>query len=180
MVFKSGIDWDKEVATIHTMGIEGKTLKQIGEHYGVSRQRILDIVKKKAIFKKTDIWGMNVKKQAKKNAYFAKWGEKTKTDLYNTCRERFRNKKKNANRQGIEFSINFGEITFPTHCPILGIELDYFSIDGRKENTPSFDRKDPSKGYVKGNVFIISWRANRIKNDGTADEHRQISDWMNK
>lgn len=42
----------------------------------------------------------------------------------------------------------------------------------------SLDRIDPRKGYVKGNVWIISYRANLIKNDGTAEEHEMIAKAM--
>ena len=62
---------------------------------------------------------------------------------------------------------------------LLGIELDYFA-EVRKEASASFDRVDNTKGYIPGNVLVISWRANRIKNDGTAQEHRQIADFIDK
>lgn len=128
--------------------------------------------------------------KAKKEAFIdkqntAKWGSRwqdvgwLKSEVYRSMREKYRLKKANANRSGKEFTITFGELDFPTHCPILGIEIDYFS-EGRQENSPSFDRFDPSKGYVSGNVAVVSWRANRIKNDGTADEHQKIADWMSK
>jgi hypothetical protein len=52
--------------------------------------------------------------------------------------------------------------------PILKIEL----ITGRVNlyNSPSLDRIDNNKGYVKGNVIIVCSRANCIKNDGTWQE----------
>lgn len=66
---------------------------------------------------------------------------------------------------------------WPEYCPILGIKLDY-ETNGRQENSPSFDRLDPTKGYISGNVQIISWRANRIKNDGSAEEHQKIANYL--
>jgi hypothetical protein len=76
-------------------------------------------------------------------------------------------------------NIEFGDLEFPSHCPVLGLELDYFTEGkGRLENSVSFDRVDPTKGYIKGNVIVMSWRANRIKNDGTAQEHQQIATFM--
>lgn len=31
---------------------------------------------------------------------------------------------------------------------------------------------------VKGNVVVMSYEANRLKNDGTAEEHETIAKWM--
>jgi len=59
------------------------------------------------------------------------------------------------------------------------MELDWFT-DKVKENSPSLDRIDSKKGYVPGNVMIMSWRANRIKNDGTAAEHKKIAEFLEK
>lgn len=95
-------------------------------------------------------------------------------ELINLARVKFRQKKANAQ---CEFTVEFKDIQWNTHCPILGMELDY-TAKQRQENSVSFDRLDPNKGYVPGNVFIISWRANRIKNDGTAEEHRLISNFL--
>lgn len=145
----------------------------------ITRQRVEQICKKHKI-KATQI--KRDKKQAEFEAKMvAKWGkrwkdlEHRKSFLYSAMREKFRNKKANCVRIGQEFSIEFGDLDFPTHCPVLGIELDYFTEEGYKDNSPSFDRVDPNKEYVKGNVAIISMRANRIKNNGTAEEHEKIA-----
>lgn len=51
------------------------------------------------------------------------------------------------------------------------------SLHFRKEdNSYSLDRIDPNKGYIKGNIWVISLRANRIKNDATVSELRMIAD----
>ena len=73
---------------------------------------------------------------------------------------------------GIELDITIDDIVIPDTCPLLGLPL-YIS-EGRKSvknNSPSLDRIDSSKGYVKGNVWVISHRANTIKSDATLDEH---------
>jgi hypothetical protein len=68
------------------------------------------------------------------------------------------------------------DLVWPTHCPVLGIELDY---TGKDFNYGwSIDRLIPALGYVPGNVFIISRLANRIKNDATAAEVEQVLLWM--
>jgi hypothetical protein len=83
-------------------------------------------------------------------------------------------KKARAKQRGIEFSLVFEDMVFPTHCPVLGIELDYsVGNKGRgckKLALPSFDRIDPTKGYTTGNVIIVSMRANIIKTNANPDE----------
>jgi hypothetical protein len=80
-----------------------------------------------------------------------------------------------AKARGVEFSIAADDVPpMGTHCPLLG---EPFSTreERRSRNSPSLDRIDPSKGYVKGNVWVVGYRANLIKNDGTADEHEKIA-----
>jgi len=83
-----------------------------------------------------------------------------------------------ARVRGLAFSITLEDILpLPSHCPILGVELR----SGKYPNDPhaySVDRIDSSKGYIPGNVAVISSRANRIKNDGSAEEHERIAAWM--
>ena len=68
----------------------------------------------------------------------------------------------------------------PIHCPMLGIPLDYTREISRSDNSPSIDRIDSNLGYTPDNVHVISWRANRIKNDSTPDELTAIADYMRK
>jgi hypothetical protein len=56
----------------------------------------------------------------------------------------------------------------PTHCPLLGTLLDTYSES--VDVHPSIDRINPALGYVPGNVWIISHRANRIKSDASFEE----------
>jgi len=87
------------------------------------------------------------------------------------------NARKRAKVFGIPFSIGRDDIKIPKFCPIFGVELIWG--DGQpKFNSPSLDRIDPLRGYVQGNVSVISWRANTIKNNGTAEEHRLISEYI--
>lgn len=57
----------------------------------------------------------------------------------------------------------------PDVCPALGIPL-VIGGAGFNGSSPSLDRIIPSLGYVPGNLVIISFRANRIKNDSTVSE----------
>lgn len=84
--------------------------------------------------------------------------------------------KNRARQAGIDFDITEDDILFPTHCPIFGYELDIDNVGlvgksvKNNANLASIDRIDPSKGYVKGNIEIISWRANKLKNNATIEE----------
>jgi len=173
---------DKEL--IYSLAKEGATFSEIAKklNYKISRQRVKQICDKEKI-DSTEI-RRNRNKELLTAKLDAKWGknwhskESRKDYVYQAMREKFRLKKSNATRRGIDFEIEFGDIVFPTHCPILGLELDYFTEQGWEENSPSFDRIDPDKGYVKGNVAIISMRANRIKNNGSVEEHQKIVNFM--
>jgi len=63
---------------------------------------------------------------------------------------------------------------------VLGIELD-LSQDGEKDrrnwSRPSPDRIDPDRGYIKGNVIIVSWRANWLKSNATLDELQRMAEF---
>jgi len=92
--------------------------------------------------------------------------------------------KSRAKRKGIKFNLNFDDIEIPEYCPILGIKLDKTwggveQTNKQRANKCSLDRIDSKKGYIKGNVIVISYRANMIKGDGSADEHRAIAKYIN-
>lgn len=66
----------------------------------------------------------------------------------------------------------------PSHCPILGTEFK--PGNGPHRLRPSVDRIRLDRGYVRGNIAIISVRANSIKNDATSAEIRAIADWLDR
>jgi hypothetical protein len=78
--------------------------------------------------------------------------------------------KNNAEQHQREFNISVEDIQIPTHCPYLGIELTNILGDGKIPSNISIDRIDSSKGYIKGNVQIISHLANRMKQEATVEE----------
>ena len=79
-----------------------------------------------------------------------------------------RSAKSSAKRKNLELDISIDDIVVPEVCPILGIELNKeVSQRGGQANSPSIDRIDSSKGYVKGNIWVISLKANRNKGDFT-------------
>lgn len=87
-----------------------------------------------------------------------------------------------AKKLGIPFDLDESDIIIPELCPILGIRLILgtgFETTGR-DNSPSLDRVIPDLGYVKGNVRIISKKANTIKGFGTIEEHKKVIEYMEK
>lgn len=170
--------WEHEINGIRELGLSGHTLKQIGDIYGVTGQYIKKLIKKYKIFDDGVVYGVRVRAEKKRLARFLKYGYKENTELYKAKRNKFTLKKSFAKRNGIEFNINFGELEFPESCPILNIKLDYFATGYPKDNSPSFDRIDNTLGYVTGNVYVISNRANTLKNSATIDEVEAILNYM--
>lgn len=80
--------------------------------------------------------------------------------------------------RGIEFSIEPKHLTLVDRCPILGVSLEYEGLGDRESiHKPSLDRIDNSKGYVPGNVQIVSARANVLKRDATLEELVKMGQW---
>lgn len=94
----------------------------------------------------------------------------------NYSRYLWRSAKNRAKMLSIEFNITPDDIVIPIICPVLGFPLQngIFEKQKNREFCPSLDRIDPIKGYTKGNVRVISYRANRWKSDMTLDEMRKI------
>lgn len=86
-----------------------------------------------------------------------------------------------ARRFGLPCDLNTGDLTIPEFCPVLGIPIERNPGTGKwHANAPSVDRIKPALGYVKGNVRVISWRANNLKRDGTAEEHEAIAAYIRR
>jgi hypothetical protein len=105
--------------------------------------------------------------------------EELEYTLWNAAKQR-------AKKQGVPFDLSpldLKEMGIPDVCPVLGIPLNKSPGDGsgvRNDNSPSLDKFVPSLGYVKGNVHIISWRANRFKSDGTPEDWIKIAAWCQR
>lgn len=82
-----------------------------------------------------------------------------------------------AKERNIEFNLEVSDFNLPKCCPVLGVELSW-GTRNQHDYSPSVDRLDPSKGYIKGNINIISEKANRIKSNASSKEIRKVADWM--
>jgi hypothetical protein len=80
----------------------------------------------------------------------------------------FKNAKQRARRAGIPFQLRPHDLHIPDHCPVLDIPL--FRAKGQggvRDHSPTIDRIDNTRGYERGNIVVVSYRANRIKSDAT-------------
>ena len=62
-----------------------------------------------------------------------------------------------------------------SRCRELKPRADFYSKKDGKDASPSIDRIIPTLGYVRGNVIVVSLKANRIKNDATPDELMEVA-----
>jgi len=83
----------------------------------------------------------------------------------------YHSSKSRAKKNGIPFDLTpeYLESIWTDICPVFGIELVVGS-GAKSDASYSLDRIDPDKGYVQGNVVVVSFKANRMKNNGTLDD----------
>lgn len=129
-------------------------------------------------YRKTDAYKKSRKKWLNKSNYYYHYDRnralRAKTDRILWARFLVGDAKKRAKAQKLKFNITYKDVVIPELCPALGIKL----IRGGGMSAASIDRINPKKGYVKGNVVIISKMANQIKSNATADQIRAVADWM--
>jgi hypothetical protein len=86
-----------------------------------------------------------------------------------------------ARKKGLPFGVTVAELSPPPKfCPVLGLRLNYGPGGRTDADRASLDRIDNSKGYVKGNVAVISNRANQLKSDATLAELRAVAAYVER
>lgn len=92
-----------------------------------------------------------------------------------------RSSKARAKKAGLEFSLTEGDIRIPDFCPVLGIRLVFGVKRGsglkERDQRPSIDRIDNTKGYTPDNIIIVSFRANRLKSDASIGELLAVAEF---
>lgn len=126
---------------------------------------------------KANVFAWRLKNENKAREYVRTWYAKNK-DAKAQSQVNYRKEsplkyllsiaRRRAKKKEQEFSIDLSDLVLPDTCPYLGIPID--SYHPEQDYHPSIDRIDNSKGYIKGNVEVISHRANRLKNDAVAEE----------
>lgn len=82
-----------------------------------------------------------------------------------------------AKLNNIPFDLTKEDIVIPSVCPVLGIPLQV--SDGKAgPNSISLDRINPELGYIRGNIVVISHKANTIKSDATLLELEKVLIWL--
>lgn len=101
-------------------------------------------------------------------------GEDPSTKMYRRAKQR-------AKEKGIGFDLEKSDVIIPEFCPILGVKLEpHVGHSGGRPNSPALDRIDNSKGYIKGNVVVISHLANMMKSSATKEQLVAFADWVYK
>lgn len=105
------------------------------------------------------------------NGYYKKWvSNNVERMLWLAARHR-------ALKDNIPFDIELSDIIIPEFCPALGMPLQR-GRQGGSDSSPTLDKFIPELGYVRGNVAVISGKANRIKSNATAEEVTAVAKWM--
>ena len=103
-----------------------------------------------------------------------KWNEtRRQRHKENPLLEMYQSAKTRAKRKGLDFKLNPDDLTLPDKCPVLGIPL-IVSEETASNNSPTIDRIDNSKGYIPGNIIIISFKANTIKNTASIEDLQKV------
>lgn len=82
--------------------------------------------------------------------------------------------KRRARDLGLPFEIEIFDVVVPEFCPVLGVRLEV-GLGKVQWNSPTLDRIRPELGYVRGNIMVISFRANTLKGDASPEELMKVA-----
>lgn len=104
--------------------------------------------------------------------------EKTRSQYDNWIRST----KQRAKQKGLpnDLTVEYLKSLYTSKCSYLHIQLNWNNKKG-EDNSPSLDRIDNTKGYVKGNVQVISRLANQMKSTATFEQFETMYfSWKNQ
>ena len=143
-------------------------------------------------------YGRRMTASEKTAKYYAKHPEKRKA--HNDARDRkkmadraaeliqldprpylLRTARRRAKERDREFTITVDDIVIPETCPYFPhIKLVVLNTRVPGHDSMTLDRIDNSKGYIPGNIEVISYRANSLKKDATVAELKAIVERLEK
>jgi len=159
------VNWKNEIENIRKMITkEHQTVEEVGKFYNVSKQRMYQVMTK---------FGIETGSRTRKNFL------RGKSPKYYWLNKMLASKKVDKN----ERIFLLENMDVPDYCPVFGIKLNYDGIgEGpgwtKKDDSPSIDQIVPGEGYKIGNMQIMCFRANRIKNDATPEELEKLAVFM--
>ena len=144
-----------------------------------SSQKVIDSPNREVVMLNSNI-NRKIRKSKDKeyNDYLKTLDAKYRDSERGILKTLLNNAKKRASLYNIDYNITIEDISLPKICPILKIPIQKGKVGGGKYS-PSLDRIDPNKGYVKGNVQVISRLANIMKSNASPEELRAFANWVN-
>jgi hypothetical protein len=105
-----------------------------------------------------------------------------KSHLLDPRRQMIQAARGRASKGGFPFNLKLEDISIPEFCPVFSsIRLQSQAGKGGAAGcSPSLDKIFPELGYVKGNVIVMSSRANTFKSNATLDELIVLGEWARR
>lgn len=127
--------------------------------------------------KRLDQWRKEYRNKSevkeKRCGYQKKWRSKNLDwDLWHKAKIR-------SKKLGLAFNLEKSDIIIPKYCPVLNIKLE-ITEKTIGDNSATIDRINPEIGYVKGNIIVMSAKANRMKNNASVDEIKKLYLWSRR
>jgi hypothetical protein len=107
------------------------------------------------------------------NKLSKEWNAKNKDSLI------LKRLKERSIQKGLDFDLTVADIDVPLKCPVFGFDL-HRNHKVPLFNSPSVDRVDPTKGYTKDNIQIISQLANAMKQNASPEQLLKFAEWIFK
>ena len=97
---------------------------------------------------------------------------------YNHCKDRVK-----KHKLDFDLDLEYLRSIYPkdSKCPILGYTMKPSQgLLGGDNYSPTLDRKDPSKGYIKGNVEFVCSLANKMMSNASGKDLVRFSKWIDE
>jgi hypothetical protein len=127
-----------------------------------------------------ELW-LNKDSYVKQKNQIRDWGRNLRSTKQGQVSELVRRVKSRCKKKNIPFNLTEDYLLdlVVDVCPALKIPLKWgLILNGLQPDTPSLDRVIPDLGYVKGNVQLLSHKANSMKNNATNEELHRFADWV--